>query len=219
MIRATDILVVYYAFAIKCLKSPQSLFGVQTTTFIKEAYMNNRIYISGYFDDSEKNELKDIEQKLSIHQTSLSVRNLKGCIMNSALDFADYEIIMFSYELFKTFVLSGSYDIFKCFLIQLWEKVGKSEKAPFTIGIENIPINDSHENIKIKIDGKLTRRQKDNVINRAFNLVDSLISNDFKLKERSKFYNAFNAHLLKYNTLEDFFEEIDIETEILDKSN
>lgn len=219
MIRATDILVVYYAFAIKCLKSPQSLFGVQTTTFIKEAYMNNRIYISGYFDDSEKTELKDIEQKLSIHQTSLSIRNLKDCIMNSALDFADYEIIMFSYELFKTFVLSGSYDIFKCFLIQLWEKVGKSEKVPFTIGIENIPINDSHENIKIKIDGKLTRRQKDNVINRAFNLVDSLISNDFKLKERSKFYNAFNAHLLKYNTLEDFFEEIDIETEIRNKSN
>lgn len=180
--------------------------------------MNNIIYISGYFDDSERTALKDIEQNLSMHQVSLSVRNLKGCIMHSALDFSDYEIILFSYELFKTFVLSGSYDIFKYFLIQLWEKVSKSEKTPFTIGIEDIPINDSRENIKIKIDGKLTKKQKDLVINRTFNLVDNLISNDFKLKERSRFYNAFNANLLKYNTLEDSFEEIDIEEEIKKKT-
>lgn len=181
--------------------------------------MNNRIFISGYFDDSEKIALKDIENNLSMHQISLSVRNLKGCLMQSALDFADFELIMFSYELIKTFVLSGSYDIFKHFLMQLWEKVGKSEKVPFTIGIENIPINNSNENIKIKINGKLTKNQKDNVINRTFDLVNSLISNDFKLKEQSRFYCVFNAHLLKYNVTEDFFEEIDIEKEIQNKND
>lgn len=165
----------------------------------------------------KKNELKEIEQKLSIHQTSLSVRNLKGCLMQSALDFTDYELIMFPYELIKTFLLSGSYDILKHFLIQLWEKVRKSEKIPFTIGIENIPINNSHENIKIKIDGKLSKQQKELVINRAFDVVDNLISNDFELKEKSRFYDAFNAHLLKYNLTEDSFEEIDIEKEILNK--
>lgn len=181
--------------------------------------MNNRIYISGNFDDFEIIELKDIEQKLLMHQTSLYVRNLKGCLMQSALDFADYELIMFSYELIKTFLLSGSYDVLKYFLMQLWEKVSKSEKIPFTIGIENIPINHSYENIKIKIDGKLSKQQKELVINRTFDVVDNLISNDFELKGKSKFYDAFNAHLLRYNFTEDTFEEVDIEKEILNKSN
>lgn len=186
---------------------------------VEEEQMNNRIYISGYFDDFEKIELKDIEQKLAMHQVSLSVRNLKGCLMQSALDFADYELIMFSYELIKTFLLSGSYDILKYFLMQLWEKVSKSEKIPFTIGIENIPINNSHENIKIKIDGNLSKYQKELVINRTFDAVDNLISNDFKIKEKSRFYDVFNAHLLKYNLIDDTFEEIDIEKEILNKRN
>lgn len=193
--------------------------ALKTAMIVEEEQMNNRIYISGYFEDFEKIELKDIEQKLSMHQISLSVRNLKGYLMHSALDFADYELIMFSYELIKTFLLSGSYDILKYFLIQLWEKVSKSEKIPFTIGIENIPINNSHENIKIKIDGNLSKHQKELVINRAFDVVDNLISNDFKLKEKSRFYDAFNAHLLKYSLTEDTFEEIDIEKEILNKRN
>ncbi len=192
---------------------------LKTAMIVEEEQMNNRIYISGYFEDFEKIELKDIEQKLSMHQISLSVRNLKGCLMQSALDLADYELIMFSYELIKTFLLSGSYDILKYFLIQLWEKVSKSEKIPFTIGIENIPINNSHENIKIKIDGNLSKHQKELVINRTFDAVDNLISNDFKLKEKSRFYDVFNAHLLKYNLTDDTFEEIDIEKEILNKRN
>lgn len=63
------------------------------------------------------------------------------------------------------------------------------------------------------------KKQKENVINRTFDIVDSLVSNDFKLKERNRFYCVFDAHLLKYNTTEDFFEEIDIEKEIQNKSN
>ena len=185
----------------------------------EEEKMNNRIYISGYFDDLDIIELKDVEQKLAMHRVSLSVRNLKGCLMQSALEFADYELIMFSYELIKTFFLSGSYDILKYFLIQLWEKVSKTEKIPLTIGIENIPINNSHENIKIKIDGNLPKHQKELVINRTFDMVDNLISNDFELKEKSKFYDVFNAHLLKYNLTEDTIEIIDIEKEILNKRN
>lgn len=179
--------------------------------------MNNAIYISGYLNDNEMIELRDIEKNLLNNHTSLSVRNLKGCIMHSALDFADLELILFSYELFKHFILSGSYDVLKYNVVQIWEKIHKTEKVPFTIGVEDIPIGNAHENIKVKIDGKLTKKQKETVIDRTFDMVNRLIDNDFALKEKSKFYDAFNAHLLSYDPTKETFEEIDIEKEIRKK--
>ena len=137
--------------------------------------MNNAIYISGYLNDNEMIELRDIEKNLLNNHTSLSVRNLKGCIMHSALDFADLELILFSYELFKHFILSGSYDVLKYYVVQIWEKIHKTEKVPFTIGVEDIPIGNAHENIKVKIDGKLTKKQKETVIDRTFDMLNRLI--------------------------------------------
>lgn len=64
----------------------------------------------------------------------------------------------------------------------------------------------------------MTKKQK-RALYRVFKLVDILISNGFNLKERSIFYNVFNAHLLKYNTVNDYFEETDIEKEIQNRSN
>ena len=49
-------------------------------------------------------------------------------------------------------------DVLKYNVVQIWEKIHKTEKVPFTIGVEDIPIGNVHENIKVKVDGKLTKK-------------------------------------------------------------
>ena len=63
--------------------------------------------LAGFFCDEDKASLDELYKELRENDISLIGRNLSGGIYNSALDFADLEIIAFSFELLKNFIISG----------------------------------------------------------------------------------------------------------------
>ena len=180
---------------------------------------NNGIYISGYFDDEDLEVLNEYEKELADMNVSLFKRNLKGGIYNSALDFADLEVLMFSYELIKSFVFSGSYDIIKHIILKLWDTTKKfcGEKLPFTVGLSGIPTINGTENIKCKIYGWLSKKQKEKVIEKTFELAKQIEEHQYELMKRSIYYNAFNSHVFSYDNEKEVLSEIDIEKEVKKK--
>ena len=49
------------------------------------------------------------------------------------------------------------------------------------------------------------------VISKTFDLANNIANDSFKLKERSKFYDAFNAHVFRVDVDNESISEIDIE--------
>ena len=68
------------------------------------------LYISGYFSDDDKLMLDNYADELNSENVSFYVRNLSDTIMQSAFDFADFELIAVAYEVLQQFVLNGGYD-------------------------------------------------------------------------------------------------------------
>lgn len=179
------------------------------------------IFISGFFTDDDIQEISAIDTEINKRGITLEKHNLTGSIFHSALDFIDLEKISISYELVTALIYSGCYDFLKSLMLKLWyvAKKNDSEKVPFTVEIDGIPINNTSENIKCKIYGKLSQKQKDTIIDNAFGLAKQIENHQYELLSRSPYYNAFNAHVFKYDSETDSFTEIDLNEEVRKKTS
>ena len=141
--------------------------------------------------------------------------------MHSALDFADFEAIIFSYELVKSLYYSGCYDFLKFMLLKLWNTIknGKASEVPFTISIEGIPTVNGPENIKCKISGPLSKREREIALEQSFGLAYQIEKHQFELLKRGRYYDAFNAHIFTYDEENCSYTEMDIDAEIQKKVN
>ena len=174
------------------------------------------IYVTGYFDDKCENKLQEYATGLEKENVILSSHNLSGEMYQSVFDFMDLEKIGFGYELVRTFIYSGAYDLLKYWILKLWNILQNKDSSPcpFTIEIEGIPTINGLENIKCKITGELSDEQKTEVIDKTFALTKEIRDNQFILMERSVYYDAFNAHVFKYDLQEEVYIEMDIAKEV-----
>lgn len=69
--------------------------------------MMDGVYISGFFSDEDKPALDGFANELREKGVPFYVRNLSGVIMQSAFDFADFELIAIAYPVFREFVMNG----------------------------------------------------------------------------------------------------------------
>lgn len=176
---------------------------------------DNSIFIQYNSSYSNNSTLTEYCEELKKHNICIHGRDLNGTIMHGALDFIDYEFIEFAYELIQTIILSGCYDIIKFSILNIWNSIRPRDiKIPFTIKVSGIPTETSSENISCKIEGTLTDEQKSMVISKTFELANNIANDSFKLKESSKFYDAFNAHVFRIDVQNELISEIDIEEEV-----
>lgn len=176
---------------------------------------DNSIFIQYNSSYSNNSMLAECGEELKKYNICMQSLDLNGTIMHASLDFIDYEFIEFGYEMIQTIVLSGCYDIIKFLILNIWNSIRTQDsKIPFTIKISGIPTGDGSENISCKIDGSLTEEQKTMVISKTFDLANNISNNSFKLKERTKFYDAFNAHVFRVDVDNESISEIDIEEEV-----
>ena len=183
--------------------------------------MTENIFISGFFSDNDQEQLSECYTELENHNISLKIRNLNGVIMHSALDFADFEAINFSYELVKSLYYSGCYDFLKFMLLKLWNTIknGNTSAVPFTIDIEGIPTVNGPENIKCKISGPLSKHEREIALEQSFSLASQIENHQFELLKRGRYYDAFNAHVFAYDEEKCTYAETDIDAEIQKKVN
>lgn len=169
---------------------------------------------------SDGDSLADYAHELQKYNIVLATRDLKGVIMNAALDFVDYDLISLGYELLRTIMLSGCYDIIKSLIIRMWNSIRPhNSNIPFTIKITGIPTENGRENISCKIKGNLTSKQKEEILEKTFDLANNISNNTFKLKEKSMFYDAFNAHIFQVDSNNISLSEVDVEKEIRKKTS
>ena len=182
--------------------------------------MGDNIFVAGFLSDKDKMQLDECRLELDKYNISLQVRNLNGTIMHSAFDFADVEIIAFSYELVKALYYAGLYDFLKYIILKLWHTVrkGPPSNIPFTIDIEGIPTINGPENLKFKISGSLSQDEKKIALEKSFELASQVEKHQAELLNKSIYNDAFNARIFAYDQQGSAYTEIDIAKEAQKKT-
>lgn len=175
--------------------------------------MNNVIKFHGFLDNTNKDVLKLEKEKLEQLGFQVSVYNCDGELYNSVFDFMDVNIVSIGFELLKTIIYNGLYDILKNYILTCWNSTSKNTDKYFTIEIEDILTINGKENIKCKVNSPLTEKERELFIKETFGLVNNIVNNNVNLLERSKYYDAFNAHVFEYNENEKF-SEMDVEQRV-----
>lgn len=178
--------------------------------------MMDGVYISGFFSDEDKPALDGFAGELREKGVPFYVRNLSGVIMQSAFDFADFELIAIAYPVLREFVMKGGYDLAKFFVIRLWNLVtkGRNSKIPFTVTIEGIPTTTGTETIKCKISEPLSKKAQEKVVDKAFELASQIENHQYQLLDRSRYYAALNGHIFNYDAESETLTEMNIEEEL-----
>lgn len=175
--------------------------------------MNNVIRFHGFLDNTNKDVLRLEKEKLEQLGFQVSVYNRNGELYNSIFEFMDVNIVSIGFELLKNIIYSGLYDIFKNYILTCWNSTSKNADKYFTIEIEDIFTINGKENIKCKVNSPLTEKERELFIKETFRLANNIVNNKVNLLERSKYYDAFNAHVFEYNGSEKF-SEMDIEQKV-----
>lgn len=177
---------------------------------------NTTICIAGYFDTTSEKELIELEKELRSININLQKHNRRGEIYHSFQEFMDVEFLIFTYELLKTFIMNGSYDVFKYSILKLWNTIQKknTKERQFTITIDGIPTTTGSETIRFKISGITSKKHKEMVIDKIFDLAKQVEEDQANLLMKDQFYNALNGHIFKYDAANEMFKEIDILSEI-----
>ena len=141
-------------------------------------------------------------------------------MIQSAFDFADFELIAVAYEVLQQFILNGGYDVAKYFFKKLWWDITKNRESniPFTISIEGILTENGTETIKCKTQGQLSDEQKEKVLDKTFSLASQIEKHQYQLMEKNQYYAALNGHLFRYDLSDEELHEIDIGAEVKKKS-
>lgn len=183
--------------------------------------LNKAIGIKYFSGSCDYKLLLECETILGKYNISILKIDMQNKLLNSALDFTDLDLIAIGYILLQNILISGSYDVFKSVIQNLWTSITNksSSKIPFTIRISGIPTLDGSENIACKVYGNTTKKQKDQIIEKTFELAHNISDNQVKLMERSMFYNSFGAHVFRIDADKLELSEIDIEKEIRKKVN
>ena len=182
--------------------------------------MDACIYIRGYFFDKDRPILKEYVKELKTYNVELYIENLKGMFLNASLDFVPLEIIAISFEFIKSFVFSGSYDIIKRYIINLWNLAKKEyDYVPFTIRIGGIPTENGEETIGCQFSEPLSDELKALAINRAFDLASQIEQHQFELLTKSRYYDAVGGHIFSYEKGDGSFSEIDVDKEVDRRQN
>lgn len=178
------------------------------------------IYISGFFKENDNLMLDEYANQFKQKQIPFYVRNLNGILMQSALDFIDYEFIAVSHAVLQQFLISGGYDLTKHLFLNLWKFITKDfhSKVPFTISINGIPTENGTETIKCKVNGQITDDMKMKAIEKTFELASQVEQHQFQLQEKNKF-NTLEGHLFIYDSANNTITEMDIEEMINNKAN
>ena len=137
-------------------------------------------------------------------------------MIQSAFDFADFELIAVAYEVLQQFILNGGYDVAKYFFKKLWWDITKNRESniPFTISIEGILTENGTETIKCKTQGQLSDEQKEKVLDKTFSLASQIEKHQYQLMEKNQYYAALNGHLFRYDLSDEELHEIDIGAEV-----
>ena len=177
------------------------------------------ILIRYYSDACDEKILNECEEELHERDIKLLRIDLKGGIYCAALDFVDLDFIAISYLILQNAMASGSYDLFKYSILKLWASIRLHDikEVPFTIRINGISTIKGPENISCKITGAVSEDQKNNIINKTFELANNISDNNMKLLEKSIFYSDF-GHVFNINSETIEASEIDIEEEIRRKT-
>ncbi len=176
----------------------------------------NAILIRYHSNKCDDKLLFECDEELNKQGIRLCKLDLKDTILHAALDFIDLDFIAINYLIIQNYMINGSYDLFKYTMLKLWSSIRPHDikDVPFTLRINGIPTINGPENISCKVCGPISEDQKNNIINKSFELAKSISDNNVKLLERSAFYNAFDAHIFNIDPISLDESEIDIEAEV-----
>lgn len=163
--------------------------------------------------------LQDCENQLKEYHVQIGKEDLNGRIIAGSLDFIDLDLIAINFAIIENFMLSGSYDIFKHILSNLWSSIRTQDvrNVPFTIRIEGIPTSNGPENISCKVSGEVSKKLQEQIITKTFELAHDIVNNEIELPVRGIFHDSFDAHAFNINQETLRVEAINLEEELKKK--
>lgn len=150
-----------------------------------------------FSNECDVEQIEKAYQTLSDDNIELYMSDLTGKIIWAALDFVALDYISIGYSVLQMFFQNGTYDIVKQGLIYLWGGIrGKNNsRVPFTINVSGVPFCGDTRNLSFKVDGKLNNKQKEKVIDNAFEVVKMVAQNEILLHKESLLDDNLFSHV------------------------
>ncbi len=164
-------------------------------------------------------EMLECEKQLEELGFEIEKKDCNGQYPCSLLDLFPVEYLQIGFPtLLSIMAQPAAYDITKALFVKLWSsafKLGKRSKwhKTFTIEIDGIPIGDGTSKIRCQVDGTISKKQKELVINKCFELPKQIIEKEFYLENKNDTYEIYHSHYVRINPDNGEIKEIDIKRE------